>query len=156
MSPFDEYLHTVVERARQEAHDDGSAAAEAHHLLVAVAGEPEPTVRPVLDAAGLDRKTVREALRREYEHSLSVVGVDLGSFDLAPPVLTPLRQIRIGATLKQVLQRAFTTSRKKDLRPAHVLLGLLQIEAGTVPRALALAGVDRAALAADVQRTLAA
>jgi len=156
MSPFEEYLHAVIERARLEAHEDGSPAAEAHHLLLAVAAEPDPAVRPVLDAAGLDRKAVHAALRREYEHSLSVVGVDLASFDLAPPVRTPLRSIRIGATAKQVLQRGFTTSRKKDLRPGHILLGILQIEAGTVPRALALAGVDRSALAGEMSRTLAA
>ncbi|HEY1175225.1 MAG TPA: Clp protease N-terminal domain-containing protein [Phytomonospora sp.] len=154
MSPFDEFLHTAIERARMEAHEDGSDAAEAHHLLLAVAAAPEPAAGPVLAAAGLDRAAVADALRREYEASLAVVGVDLASFDLAPPVRTPLRSIRIGATLKQLLQRSFTTSRKKDLRPAHILLGLLQIEAGTVPRALAIAGVDRAALAADVRRAL--
>ncbi|GAA2810174.1 hypothetical protein GCM10020219_097610 [Nonomuraea dietziae] len=45
--------------------------------------------------------------------------------------------------------------RKKDLRPAHVLLGILQAEVGTVPRALALAGVDRTDLLTRVQNAIA-
>ena len=32
--------------------------------------------------------------------------------------------------------------RKNDVRPGHVLLGVLLADVGTVPRALALAGVD--------------
>jgi hypothetical protein len=44
--------------------------------------------------------------------------------------------------------------RKKDLQPAHLLLGILQAEAGTVPRALALAGVDRAGLAERARQAL--
>jgi D-alanyl-D-alanine carboxypeptidase len=49
-----------------------------------------------------------------------------------------------------------TVSRKEDLRPAHLLLGVLQAQVGTVPRALALAGVDRSDLLARVRHSLAA
>ena len=53
---------------------------------------------------------------------------------------------------KLALERGFASvTRKKDLRPAHLLLGILRAEVGTVPRALALAGVDQAALTARVQ-----
>jgi Clp amino terminal domain, pathogenicity island component len=47
------------------------------------------------------------------------------------------------------------SGRKKDLQPAHLLLGILQAEVGTVPRALALAGIDRTDLADRARRSLA-
>jgi hypothetical protein len=42
----------------------------------------------------------------------------------------------------------------RDPRPEHLLLGILQAGHGAVPRALALAGIDRGDLLARVQRTL--
>jgi len=53
-----------------------------------------------------------------------------------------------------VLERSFSVARKKDLRPAHVLLGILLAQAGTVPRALALAGIDQEDLTARVRQSL--
>ncbi|WP_369360812.1 hypothetical protein [Streptomyces sp. cg2] len=51
--------------------------------------------------------------------------------------------------------RSFASvGRKKDLRPAHLLLGILQSRLGTVPRALALAAVDLTALTNCVQQLL--
>jgi Clp amino terminal domain, pathogenicity island component len=44
--------------------------------------------------------------------------------------------------------------RKEDLRPGHLLLGILQAEVGTVPRVLALAGVDRTELIERVRSEL--
>ena len=61
----------------------------------------------------------------------------------------------MGASAKLVLGRGFrTVRRKRDLRPAHVLAGILEAEVGTVPRALALAGVDRTELMTRVRRSL--
>ena len=45
--------------------------------------------------------------------------------------------------------------RTRDQWPAHLLLGILRAEVGTVPRALALAGIDRAGLAERVRQALA-
>ena len=42
----------------------------------------------------------------------------------------------------------------KDLRPAHLLLGILLAEVGTVPRALTLAGIDRAELIVRIRQAL--
>jgi hypothetical protein len=50
--------------------------------------------------------------------------------------------------------RAGTRRCKKDLQSAHLLLGILEAGAGTVPRALALAGIDQADLAARVRQAL--
>lgn len=154
MNHFDRYLHSVITRAQLEASDDGSAAIEAPHLLLAVTTEAEPVTRGVLDSLGLDTAAVRQALAREFEHSLSLVGVSPSAHDLPRPTRLPSRP-RVGTSAKLVLERMFRSRRKKELRPAHLLLGLLSAQVGTVPRALALAGIDREAAMERVSRALA-
>jgi D-alanyl-D-alanine carboxypeptidase len=150
MTEFDMYLHAVLMRAGHEAREDGSKTIEAQHLLLAIAGEGAP----LLDAAGLDVQTLRGVLEREFEHSLSTVGVSAASYDLPAPSKGPMHP-KMGASAKLAMERGvFTAGKKKDLRPAHLLLGVLRAEVGTVPRALALAGVDRDSLVAGVERSL--
>ncbi|MFD8542535.1 Clp protease N-terminal domain-containing protein [Streptomyces sp. NPDC059649] len=154
MSAIDKYLHAVIVQATREAREDGSATIEAHHLLLAVAAEYEATTHQVLNTAGLDRRAIRDALDREFEHSLQTVGVSPSAHALPRP--TPAaRQPKIGASAKLALERSFASvGRKKDLRPAHLLVGILQAQVGTVPRALALAAVDQADLVSRVQQAL--
>ncbi|WP_113704460.1 Clp protease N-terminal domain-containing protein [Nonomuraea lactucae] len=154
MTAFDRYLHSVIERGALEAHEDRSAAIEAQHLLLAIAAGREPTTRQVLASAGLDRQAIRAALDLEFERSLNAAGVSLADFDLPRPSPAPKPPTQLGASARLALDRMATVFRKKDLRPAHLLLGILQAEAGTVPRALALAGVDQAGLVATVRRAL--
>src|SRR5687768_6085116 len=85
MVAIDSYLHAVIVRAQHEAREDGSAAVEARHLLLAVAGEPEPDVRRALESAGLDEQAIRGALEREFEHSLNAVGVSGTTYNLPAP-----------------------------------------------------------------------
>lgn len=154
MAAFDTYLHAIIVRAQHEAQDDGSTAVEAHHLLLAIAAEPEPTTRRVLESVGLDRDAIRGALDQEFEHSLSVVGVSRTTYELPRPSRRPTHPT-MGTSAKLALERGFASiSRKKDLRPAYLLLGILSAQVGTVPRALALAGIDRHDLAARVRQTL--
>lgn len=154
MTAFDDYLHTITVRADQEARDDGSATIEAQHLLLAIAGEREAGTQEVLASVGLDHRAVQDSLDREFEHSLSVVGVSRAAFDLPRPT-SDLGQPKMGASAKLVFERGIASvARKKDLRPAHLLLGVLLAEVGTVPRALAMAGVDQADLKARVLRVL--
>jgi D-alanyl-D-alanine carboxypeptidase len=154
MSPFDTYLHALIVRAQHEAAEDGSATLEAQHLLLAAAGQPEPTTRRALESVGLDHDAIRGALEREFEHSLNVVGVSATTHDLPRPSRLPANPA-LGTSAKLAIERAFATvTRKKDLQPAHVLLGILSAQVGTVPRALAIAGVDREGLAAHVRQLL--
>lgn len=153
MTPFDKYLHAVIMRADQEAREDGSPTVEAQHLLLAVAGEQEPTTHALLAAVGLDRDAVHAALEQEFVRSLSAVGVSSTTYDLPPASWRPARP-KMGTSGKLALERIFSTSRKKDLRPAHLLLGILLAQAGTVPRALALAGVDQEDLTNRVRESL--
>lgn len=155
MNPFDRYLHAIIMRAHHEARDDGSPTVEAQHLLLAIAAEPEPTVSGVLAEVGLDRETVRGALEQEFVNSLSAVGVASSAYELPRPSRLLPANPKIGTSGKLALERGFSSApRKKDLRPAHVLLGILSAEVGTVPRALALAGVDRDDLSDRIRQAL--
>ncbi|MGW5284760.1 Clp protease N-terminal domain-containing protein [Streptomyces collinus] len=153
MSAFDKYLHGVIVRAMDEARDDGSATIDAHHLLLSLAADQGSTAQQVLASVGLDRAAVREALDREFEHSLSMVGVSPAAYGLPGPSHAS-QQPKMGASARLALERSFASARKKDLRSAHLLLGILQAQIGTVPGALALAGIDQAELADRVQQTL--
>jgi ATP-dependent Clp protease ATP-binding subunit ClpA len=153
MTVFTSYLPRIIDRGSREAQQDGSSTVEAHHLLLAIVADLEPTTHAVLADAGLDYRGLRDALHREYEASLGAAGVSLAAFDLpkSPVTKTP----RPGNSMKLALERGLgTVARKRDLRPAHVLLGILQAPVGTMPRALALAGVDQGELTRRVQGSL--
>jgi ATP-dependent Clp protease ATP-binding subunit ClpA len=156
MTTFGKYMHTIIEQGRDEARRDGSAAVEAQHLLLAIAAGPDAVPRQILAAAGLDYRAVREALDREFERSLNAAGVSAAAFDLPLPSGAPVRLAHLGASARLALERGFSSGgRKKDLQPSHLLLGILRAEVGTVPRALALAAVDRAVLAERARQALA-
>ena len=155
MITFGTYLHKIMGLAQDEARRDGSATMEAQHLLLGIASGPDAAPRRVLAAAGLDHQTVRDALDREFTRSLAAAGVSADDFDL-PPASNSLKQPGHGASVGLAIERAFAIAgHKSGLRPAHLLLGILQAQVGTVPRALALAGVDRAGLAEHVREALA-
>jgi ATP-dependent Clp protease ATP-binding subunit ClpA len=95
-------------------------------------------------AAGLDREAVALALEAERERSLMAVGIAVGDFDLPPRRI--VGHPRMAASAKTAIERAVKAAaarRDRRILGGHVLLGILQAEAGTVPRALVQAGVDR-------------
>ena len=152
---FDKYLQGVLDKAGDEARLDGSAAVEAQHLLLAIAACPSSgAAAGALAEAGLDRAAIRAALDREFIHSLHAVGVSPATFDLPPATPDPHWRPQLGASFQLTLERTLRSAAGATPQPAHLLLGILRAEVGTVPRALALAGVDRSELAARVQRTL--
>ncbi|MEU1387188.1 MULTISPECIES: Clp protease N-terminal domain-containing protein [unclassified Nonomuraea] len=156
MSAIDHYINDIIVRGAAEARAEGSAATQAHHLLLAITTVEGTAAHRVLTAAGLGRQAIRDALDREFEHSLGAAGVSLASYDLPEPVRHPKDHPKLGASARLALERGFAAAKsKKDLRPAHLLRGVLGAGVGTVPRALALAGVDRAGLIDRVEETLA-
>ena len=156
MTTFGTYVHTVIEQAGHHAGEDGSATIEAQHLLLAVAAQQGTTAHQVLTSVGLDQQAIHEALEREFDHSLRAAGVSRAAFNLPQPSGDPEPSARIGASAKLALERGVAAAaRKQDLQSAHLLLGILEAGAGTVPRALALAGIDQADLTARVRQALA-
>ncbi|MEV0385574.1 Clp protease N-terminal domain-containing protein [Nonomuraea sp. NPDC050643] len=150
MGEFDRFLRSVFDRAEAEAREEGSATVEARHLLLALADGPDNP----LAGAGLDYQAVKDALRKEFEHSLGAAGVSPGDLGLPPATRDPKRHPPLGATFKLAMERMSIPPRK-DVRVGHLLLlGVLRAEVGTVPRALALAGIDRAELIERVRNEL--
>jgi ATP-dependent Clp protease ATP-binding subunit ClpA len=134
---FTSDARAVVKQADTEARRLGSPTIEAEHLLLALAG------REPLDSAGLDHDGVLAALEAERERSLMAVGIDAKAFDLPP---APVSNPRVAASTKIALERALRAAvarSHKRIDGGHILLALLQAEAGTVPRALDIAGIDR-------------
>jgi D-alanyl-D-alanine carboxypeptidase len=155
MSAVDEFLAAVLAAAEDEARRDSSPTVEARHLLLALAGEPEAITQAVLGPVGLDHQGVRAALDREFEHSLSAVGVSPATYALPRPSASPDHP-RLGSSAKLALERGFASvARKKDLRQAHLMLGVVRADVGSVPLALSLAGIDRSALVDGVREGLA-
>jgi D-alanyl-D-alanine carboxypeptidase len=150
---FDKYLAAVLGRAEHEAREDGSATIEAQHALLAMAALDGTDAGRILDAAGLGYEALGAAIRREFAHSLSAVGVSLGAFDLPRATPDPSRRPHPGAWLRAAMERAAAAG-KGDLRSGHLLLGILGAEVGTVPRALTVAGINRTALIERIRSQL--
>ena len=145
----------IVRQAEKEAAGAGSPQIEAEHLLLAMAGENGIEARDVLASVGLDRDGIRAALDREFRQSLSAAGVTLPAGGLPTTSRDPNRRARMATSGKLVLERALKAAAGRgQIQPGHLLLGVLAAQAGTVPRALALAGVDQADLAARTRQAL--
>ncbi len=149
--------HAVLRRARAEACALGSPTVEAEHVLLAISVQKGTRAQQILDAAGLDHDAISAALDREFEESLSAAGVSLSSFDLPARRRRADREPQWGASAKLAIQRAHTASKAgpgRHMEPTHLLVGILRAQGGTVPRALALAGVDRALLTSAAEQAL--
>jgi ATP-dependent Clp protease ATP-binding subunit ClpA len=145
---FTREARMAVKDAEAEARELGSPTIEAEHLLLALTRQPPYTaVGEALAEAGLDHDRVQEALASERERSLLAVGISIGDFDLPAP--RPATKPRMAASAKSALEHSLRISLERADRRidgAHILLALLRAHAGTVPRALHEAGVDRAKL----------
>jgi D-alanyl-D-alanine carboxypeptidase len=149
---FPHVARRTITRAIEEATDAGAPAVEAEHLLLAIASEPEQ-VGPVLGEFGVDRAAVAAMLVAEREHSLATAGI--GSVDRDRLTATPRRtRPAWGTSAREAIVRGSRLGRRDRQRTseADLLTGILQAELGTVPRALAYAGIDRAALVARLRQ----
>jgi ATP-dependent Clp protease ATP-binding subunit ClpA len=138
---FTRDARSVVKAAETQARGLGSQTIEAEHLLLALAARV-PAVPALADAA-LDHDAVLAALDTARERTLMAVGIAARDFDL--PAAPVTRSPRIAASARTALERAVRISAARSDRrigAEHLLLGVLQAEAGTVPRALAAAEVD--------------
>ena len=153
MIAFDTFLRTLLEHAGSEAERDRSATIEAQHLLLAMAAPSETETSELLGSLGLDHGTLRGALELELGHALHAAGLSVDAAALPEGKGSSRRAPAVGSSVQHALERGLGTLRAAP-RPAHLLLGILQAEVGTVPRALALAGLDRSALLGRVRQAL--
>jgi ATP-dependent Clp protease ATP-binding subunit ClpA len=154
---FDKRSGVVVADAREEARLQGATKLGAEHLLLALSRGADSDLRTILDQGGLDHDSVLRALDAERERSLEAAGIASGSIGLLERPVPATGQPRWGASAKRALESAVSIARARgdrNLRPTHILLGVLRAEEGTVPRALAVIGVDQVALAQSAEASL--
>jgi len=144
----------ILHRAREEAKAGGSPSVEAEHVLLAIAAHKGTEAQRILATVGLDHAAILAALDREFEESLAGAGVSLSAFSLPSASVRHDRIPRWGTSFKLALQRAPKGGPVGRLDSTRLLLGILRARIGTVARALSLAGVDRAALAARAEQAL--
>ena len=136
-----------------EAKRDGAKYIEAEHMLLALAAESDGAAAKVMLEAGLDHDRLEKALEDERRRTLAFAGMSAPSRELveATELENPLT---FGTSAKAALRRGLIATRearrgrRARIRDTELLVGILQAELGTVPRALAIAGIDRAALIA--------
>jgi ATP-dependent Clp protease ATP-binding subunit ClpA len=151
--PHGASLKAVIMEAIDEAIRRGAQNVEAEHLLLAIAAGHEVAARTLAEF-GLDHEGVDAALRGEREHALRAAGIE----PVAEERLQATRRSRPGwgASIREALRRAPYRARSRPDRErlaiADTLIGILRADLGTVPRALAYAGVEPAALISRLER----
>jgi ATP-dependent Clp protease ATP-binding subunit ClpA len=154
---FHKDSRTVVLDAMEEARVRADAKIEAEHLLLALARRAAWDAGRVLADAGLDHDRLRTALDESVWRTLEAVGVGSGAIWIPGSTLPMTGQPQWGESAKTALRRATAVAQEhgsRHLGPTHILLGVLRADEGTVPRALAAAGVDAAELTARAEATL--
>jgi hypothetical protein len=118
-------------------------------LLALASGDTE--AGRVLKEAGLDPERIAAILRDEFRTTLASAGVQpLAEWHAVTEVSGA---VSLGTSAKAALRRAIdahhrTRRRRTRVDNFDVLIGILSAELGTVPRALAIAGIDRSELIA--------
>ena len=142
----------VVNEAVEVAHALGATHVEAEHLLLAVTRDDDAAAA-VLRDHGVDYDALQRALAAETERSLAAVGVSA-----TPPQFTrSTAKPRFATSAKAALEQSVKLAAERGDRrigAGHVTLGVLRARRGTVPRALAIAGVEPDELAMAVSAAM--
>ncbi|WEO77152.1 Clp protease N-terminal domain-containing protein [Cryobacterium sp. SO2] len=141
-------MRELMNRAIDEATRNGSGAVEGEHVLLALLSEPRSPAARIAADGGLDHDGLLEALRAERVHSLKSAGIT--AIDASRLQSTPRTRQRPtwGASIRTLMTEARTANRgpRHRMTDQDMFVAILRTELGTVPRALDLAGIDRAAL----------
>jgi ATP-dependent Clp protease ATP-binding subunit ClpA len=146
-----EIASSITHQSEVEAKRDGAKFIEAEHMLLALANDTDSDAARLLSESGLDHERLASALHEERRRTLAFAGINAADKRLVQATELDC-SLSLGTSAKAALKRALIGSRR-DRRRARVrstdlLAGILEAELGTVPRALAIAGVDRAAIIA--------
>jgi ATP-dependent Clp protease ATP-binding subunit ClpA len=141
-------LRALGVRAIGEAQARRAGTVEAEHLLLAILADASSPATVRLVRAGLDYETLNGALDGERQRSLGSAGVVpavAATLTATPRPAAP----GWGASLRDVLRQADKPAAKDGRTGAlerELATAILRAQLGTVPRALAVVGVDRFAL----------
>jgi D-alanyl-D-alanine carboxypeptidase len=144
-----EISSTIAGRFEVEAKLDGAKFIEAEHMLLALAADNDSDAAKLLNEAGLDHARLASALKEEHQRTLAFAGISTQNVDRVKATELENR-LTFGTSAKAAFRRALIGSRhdrrRARLRSIDLLAGILEAELGTVPRVLAIAGIDRAEL----------
>jgi ATP-dependent Clp protease ATP-binding subunit ClpA len=148
-STFPRTLRPIILRAVSEAQRRGDSAVEAEHLLLALADDTGNEPAATFASVGLDHAGVIRALRAERAASLEAAGVTPVPDERLVSTARVTRP-RWGASARQAMVVASRMrtgpERRRRMAEKDLAIALLDLQLGTVPRALELAGIDRKAL----------
>ena len=152
---FRQHVRTIVKKAEVEARASGSPTVEAEHLLLAISAHEGTQAQHLLASVGLDHHGIKLALSREVHQSLGAAGLTIDPGLLPHATVDPSRHLRLGASAKTALERgARASAGARQIQPRHLLIGVLGAQGGTVPRMLALAGVDQGHLTESLRSAI--
>jgi ATP-dependent Clp protease ATP-binding subunit ClpA len=150
-------LHAIGQRAIAEATSRRATSVGAEHVLLAIAANPDAPAARALAAHGLDCAGLTAALVAERSRSLAAADIDPidpASLASAPRTVKPAW----GASVRDLLRAADKPAAKSAARAGkpgaleiELTISILRAELGTVPRALAIANVDRTAIVASLR-----
>jgi D-alanyl-D-alanine carboxypeptidase len=139
-----------------EAKRDRAKYIEAEHMLLALAADRNGSAAKAMMGSGLDHERLDKALQEERRRTLAFAGMSAPSKELVEA--TELEShLTFGTSAKSALRRGLIATRearrgrRSRISDTELLIGILQAELGTVPRALAIAGIDRDALIAHAR-----
>jgi ATP-dependent Clp protease ATP-binding subunit ClpA len=141
-----------------EAKRDGAKYIEAEHMLLALMADRGGAAATAMMESGLDHDRLHKALEDEHRRTLAFAGMSAPSKELvqATALESPLT---FGTSAKSAIRRGLIATRvgrrgrRARIRETELLVGILQAELGTVPRALAIAGVDRTAVISRIMES---
>ncbi|MCU1481746.1 MAG: hypothetical protein JWQ19_2532 [Subtercola sp.] len=135
-------MRGLVGAAVLEAAIRGTSTVEAEHVLLAIVSATSSPAAGILAAGGLDHAGLGEALDIERRLSLAAIGAAVPDRDLlrsTPRAAKP----SWGASVAAARARAGALPRTRRAAEPVLAAGILAASLGTVPRALAYAGIDR-------------
>src|SRR6202049_4860290 len=123
-------------------------------MLLALTTSSDGDAAKLMHEAGLDHERMASALKEERRRTLAFAGMKAPEKKLVPATEAE-SPLSFGTSAKAAFKRALIGARherhRAHLRGTDLLAGILEAELGTVPRALAIAGIDRVALALRVR-----
>jgi ATP-dependent Clp protease ATP-binding subunit ClpC len=137
--------YAVTTAANEFAGAAGEDKIRPDHLLLALAADRDSLAAQALDRVGLDREGVEEALAADTGALLAGVGVVTDAIAASAPLPGPPSKPRFAPASKRVLEQALREALDRGDRHIgshHLLLGLVRVDSGGVPRVLARAGVS--------------
>lgn len=141
-------IKQLLARAEAEARSGGEQTPGPEHLLLAATTLPDGSAARALERIAVDPQRLRPAIEEAHASALAAVGIEVeprpgGTAGLHSPATGAFRAT---PRAQQVFQEAVALSKSvkpSQLRGAHVVAAICDLEHGTAARALAALGVNR-------------